>query len=883
METRVYKALWQPRNLILHYFRNVFFISGFIIAIVASCIGAAQGQTSSKVTAYVDKNGVIRWSGSNAEVHAFGVNYTVPFAYAYRAAKQLNVSLEKTIDDDVYHFARLGFDLYRVHVWDCEISDTVGNLLDNDHLRLLDYAIKKMKERGMKFMITPIAYWSDGYPDPPEKTPGFSTKYGKDNCLTNPDAIKAQEKYLFQFLNHVNRYTGVAYKEEPDLIAFEVCNEPHHHEAPEKVTEFINGMVKSMRSTGCKKPIFYNISHSIQLEDAYFKAAIQGGTFQWYPTGLVSRHEQKGNLLPNVDKYTIPFAANSKFKKIARIVYEFDAADVGRSYIYPAMARSFREAGMQIATQFAYDPTYTAYANTEYSTHYMNLAYAPQKALSLKIAGEVFHQIPMHKSFGSYPQNTSFDDFRVSYEKDLAEMTSENKFYYTNNTASIPPSQDKLEHIAGFGNSPVIQYAGSGAYFLDKLGPGVWRLEVMPDAIWVNDPFGRTSLKKEVSVINWRNWTMTVDLHDLGENYAITGLNTGNAFSGKAEGKTFTISPGTYFLIKKGTATKLTGEDHWNIITLKEFVAPPVTLKKTFVLHQPENEISMGMPHLIEAKVISVSEPESVELIVLAGFRPEVIKMEKRNGYSYTAGIPEKLLREGFLRYYICVKEKGIYSSYPSAVEGLPTDWDFYDENPYRVTVVPPTTPICLFDAMTDAEELSRQWNRDSHLLPTDIPGKAELQVNVEKLLASDPENKDAAKIYDYSMRYCFIHKLQGRKQDLSVAKKIVFHGRALNERPCKLQIALVMNDGSAYGGVIDVDPKKGNYELALANLKKVKLVSLPRPYPSFLDYYFESAAAGSLDMNAVETLQLSIGPGIAESDLQNKQGVGIESVSLEF
>ncbi|MDR9452264.1 MAG: serine/threonine protein kinase, partial [Acidimicrobiia bacterium] len=61
----------------------------------------------------------------------------------------------------------------------------------------------------------------------------------------------------------------------------------------------------------------------------------------------------------------------------------FDAADVGGSYMYPAMARSFRTAGLQWATQFAYDPLAIAYANTEYQTHYLNLVYTPNKAISL--------------------------------------------------------------------------------------------------------------------------------------------------------------------------------------------------------------------------------------------------------------------------------------------------------------------------------------------------------------------------------------------------------------------------------------------------------------------------------------------------------------------
>src|ERR1041384_6437683 len=134
-------------------------IVGLMVACIISLTATAQKGTD----VYVDKDGVMRWGKTNQEIHAFGVNYTTPFAFAYRTAKQQGVDLKKAIDDDVYHFARLGFDLYRVHVWDCEISDSVGNLLSNEHLELFDYMLKKMKDRGMKFMITPIAYWQNGW------------------------------------------------------------------------------------------------------------------------------------------------------------------------------------------------------------------------------------------------------------------------------------------------------------------------------------------------------------------------------------------------------------------------------------------------------------------------------------------------------------------------------------------------------------------------------------------------------------------------------------------------------------------------------------------------------------------------------------------------
>ena len=56
---------------------------------------------------YVDSLGVMRWEDDHSEVSLFGVNYTTPFAHAYRVHNYLGIPHEKAIEEDVCHFARL--------------------------------------------------------------------------------------------------------------------------------------------------------------------------------------------------------------------------------------------------------------------------------------------------------------------------------------------------------------------------------------------------------------------------------------------------------------------------------------------------------------------------------------------------------------------------------------------------------------------------------------------------------------------------------------------------------------------------------------------------------------------------------------------------------
>src|SRR5688572_4448964 len=256
-------------------------------------------------------------------------------------------------------------------------------------------------------------------------------------------------------------------------------------------------------------------------------------------------------MLPNVDRYPIPFDDVLKNNGSARFVYEFDAADMLSTYMYPAMARTFRTAGMQLATHFAYDPTYLAPYNTEYNTHFMNLVYAPRKALSLMICAEIFRTIPLYKDYGTYPDNAVFGPFRVNYEKDLAEMVTDKKFIYTNHTTTKIPSPATLELIAGWGKSTLIDYDGTGAYFLDRLGDAVWRLELMPDAIIHDNVFGQNNLETKRAATSFEQHNLKINLPEFLNGYSIQSMDWRDSviYREVRGGESIPIKPGVYMIM----------------------------------------------------------------------------------------------------------------------------------------------------------------------------------------------------------------------------------------------------------------------------------------------------------------------------------------------
>jgi hypothetical protein len=251
---------------------------------------------------YLDRDGVIRWRDDRREVALFGANYVLPTASDYRAAGYLHADRKRMIDEDMAHFARMGWDALRLTFWgDWEASDSAGNLIANDHLDLQDYLIARARERGIYMLFSPIQLYGSNWPDALHDTtaPGFGRHFGKERMGTDPAALAAQVNYLGQIMEHVNPYTGMALKDEPAILFTELVNEPWHHpEELEGSVRYINALTDAVRRAGYRKLVFYNVSQDFRIAEAIRRSRAQGVTFGWYPTGLNSGRELNGNSVP---------------------------------------------------------------------------------------------------------------------------------------------------------------------------------------------------------------------------------------------------------------------------------------------------------------------------------------------------------------------------------------------------------------------------------------------------------------------------------------------------------------------------------------------------------------------------------------------------------
>ncbi|MBT8296355.1 MAG: hypothetical protein KJO51_08050, partial [Gramella sp.] len=210
---------------------------------------------------------------------------------------------------------------------------------------------------------------------------------------------------------------------------------------------------------------------------------------------------------------------------------------------------------------------------------------------------------------------------------------------------------------------------------------------------------------------------------------------------------------------------------------------------------------------------------------------------------------------------------------------GSPSNWDFHSKAKYETRILKEDSPISLFNPATDSDNMVIGWSPKNNLIPVS-ENEAEFQVSRDSLFKEDVENTEAEPIYDYSFRYNFLKKIANR--ELEGKDKIIIKARALENRSEKLQVALVMNNGASFGKTIELTNEVQEIEIDITDLKPVKTVTLPRPYPGFLPYYFDHSYSGEFKIEDIEAIQFSIGPGIEQENLQKQHAIGIREVSLE-
>lgn len=496
----------------------------------------------------VCRDGVLVYE-DGTEVALWGVNFQTALSWEWRGRlKPLGVPLEgealkRITDENLEQLRWLDTGVVRLHLLPADFTDAEGNLRESVFLDVLDYVVHRCGKLGIYVYLTLINEMRVGH-----FKDSFMAGHEREEWLFNPRFVECSQRYAAALLEHENRYNGRAYKSDPAIAVVEIMNEPRYldysslcsnpklaayrqeflrwcdqqgtRQFPDRVfytyrynivSGFLSRMCTAIRDTGTTKPIVWNLNWPRMInghEDMFQAVAdspVDGVSFCCYPgqsdvpnpfwahpTDLSDR-----NYLPYLrrcytDYIRLRWLLGRRFAGKAKMAYEFESMYNHTAYLYPAMARLFRSLGAQIAPMWQY--TLSPVAEYIGGSHYLNLYCTPKKAVSFRIAAHVFSHTPRHAPYDTAAkEQMGGEGWAVSFPHRLSVLSTPRALMHSSALAWRPfEVHSGVQEIVGCGDSPLVSYAGTGAYFI-RVGHDAIDITINPDVKHLRPPWQRVS------------------------------------------------------------------------------------------------------------------------------------------------------------------------------------------------------------------------------------------------------------------------------------------------------------------------------------------------------------------------------------------------------
>lgn len=207
---------------------------------------------------------------------------------------------------------------------DENVIQTSPGIYSEEALRDLDFIIARGKQQNIKFILPFINFW-----DELGGICQYNTWAGASNPSTNMDFFLSNEdtqlwyrQYIHMLLNRVNTFTGVAYKDEPAILSWQIMNEGRYRgQNPEVLRDWYREIAQFIKAidphhlvgTGEEgfdhnMPSVYSIN---QYSNSYPLRANEGtsymlntkipeidyGNAHWYPSEYGYGHTITENML----------------------------------------------------------------------------------------------------------------------------------------------------------------------------------------------------------------------------------------------------------------------------------------------------------------------------------------------------------------------------------------------------------------------------------------------------------------------------------------------------------------------------------------------------------------------------------------------------------
>ncbi len=229
--------------------RNVVYVGLIVVVLISTVLTSLWVYLHRTPSQHVQTAFVTR-SGSQLLLHGQPFRFAGPNIYWLGLDGNLGRVAYPThfrVDDALATAQAMGATVVRAHTLGISVGCSLCvepslGVFNDEAIQHIDYAIKSAHDHGIRLIIPFIDNWRyyHGGIHVFTEWRGLSATY---LFFANPTVISDFEQYIGHLLNHVNSYTGVAYKNDPTIMAWETGNEISPTTKWTKtITEFIKGI-----------------------------------------------------------------------------------------------------------------------------------------------------------------------------------------------------------------------------------------------------------------------------------------------------------------------------------------------------------------------------------------------------------------------------------------------------------------------------------------------------------------------------------------------------------------------------------------------------------------------------------------------------------------
>jgi hypothetical protein len=279
----------------------------------------------------------------------------------------------------------------------------------------------------------------------------------------------------------------------------------------------------------------------------------------------------------------------------------------------------------------------------------------------------------------------------------------------------------------------------------------------------------------------------------------------------------------------------------------------------------------------IEAKIVSPTKIEKVDVVWPSGYQKTTnYVMEKFGNFQYKVNIPANKLYGNSLNYHIVVYTNEGSVVFPDNSKGNLIDWDFVPKERYSIQFVEPQPTLVLFDASQQLQNdfLWPNWKgyrfeKTAYKLPSQNVLKVET-------------NTRQAEHNDFTFKILVNKIIHQEANNLNEVDSIFMEAASSTTENQQVQIALQQQNGLVFGKIIELTPDMQQFTIPFSELKPVRQVLLPRPYPGFQAYWFSSLATQQFDISTIEAIQISIPHATNLDESKDFYGILIRTILLK-